>query len=370
VPRSNTRASKQILARIQRLCCLGIGGEMLMPELIREVMGLIPARIGSFWWLGGHFEITNMWSTFPQWFKDLWCKEFYDTNRELEAFRPFNEQMKLPAPGNIQLLAHMLSVDYRDFLQSDWHNLLLRPAEVQDYMRLMVREAGHLRGLLYVYRTGGEPQFSPDDARMLGAMAGFVAHGLTPATLMEDGFADSDDRALLVADHNGVVRHADGQAQHLLMMALNPCISPATNWRGLREAIPEIAELCHRLSATARGRLGQPPPVLRLPTQWGEFVLRAYWFEPTDGVEQTRHIGITIERRVPRAVALLRRVEDLALTSREKQLCLLLARNQPGLDLADTMGLAASTVITHQRRIYAKLGVHSRAGLLAALHPA
>jgi DNA-binding CsgD family transcriptional regulator len=34
------------------------------------------------------------------------------------------------------------------------------------------------------------------------------------------------------------------------------------------------------------------------------------------------------------------------------------------------MGLAASTVITHQRRTYAKLGVHSRAELLGALQPA
>ena len=151
------------------------------------------------------------------------------------------------------------------------------------------------------------------------------------------------------------------------MMALNPRISPAAGWRGLDKAIPEVAELCRRLSATAQGQVGHPPPALRLPSPWGEFVLRAYWLGPTDGVEQTRQVAVTIERRVPRAVALLRRIEGLPLTSREKQLCLLLARNQSGSDLADAMGLAASTVITHQRRIYAKLGVHSRAGLLRAL---
>jgi hypothetical protein len=42
-----------------------------------------------------------------------------------------------------------------------------------------------------------------------------------------------------------------------------------------------------------------------------EFVLRAYWLGQTDGVEQTRQGAITIERRVPRAVALLRRIEGL-----------------------------------------------------------
>jgi DNA-binding CsgD family transcriptional regulator len=128
--------------------------------------------------------------------------------------------------------------------------------------------------------------------------------------------------------------------------------------------------LCHTLAATAKGQIGQPPPVLRLRNPWGEFVLRAYWLGPTDGAEQTRHIGITIERRVPRALALRRRVEDLPLTGREKQLCLqLLAHARSRQDLADAMGVSTGTVITHQSSIYAKLGVHSRAELLAALLP-
>jgi DNA-binding CsgD family transcriptional regulator len=101
----------------------------------------------------------------------------------------------------------------------------------------------------------------------------------------------------------------------------------------------------------------------------GEFILRAYWLGSTDGAEQTRHIGITIERRVPRALALRRRVEDLPLTGREKQLCLLLAHARSRQDLADAMGVSTGTVITHQSSIYAKLGVHSRAELLAALLP-
>jgi DNA-binding CsgD family transcriptional regulator len=139
--------------------------------------------------------------------------------------------------------------------------------------------------------------------------------------------------------------------------------------RGLAQAVPEIARLCRTLASIANGQVGQPPPVLRLRNPWGEFVLRAYWLGPTDGVEQTHQIGITIERRVPRALALRRRVEDLPLTAREKQLCLLIARDPSCKDLVDVMGLAASTVITHQRSVYTKLGVHSRAGLLAALEP-
>jgi DNA-binding CsgD family transcriptional regulator len=99
----------------------------------------------------------------------------------------------------------------------------------------------------------------------------------------------------------------------------------------------------------------------------GGATLTAYWLGATDGAEHTRRIGITIERRVPRVLAVRRRIEHLPLTGREKQLCLLLARNASGRGLEDAMGLAASTVVTHQRSVYAKLNVHSRAELLAAL---
>jgi DNA-binding CsgD family transcriptional regulator len=188
--------------------------------------------------------------------------------------------------------------------------------------------------------------------------------------LGEDAFAESDDRSLFIADPDGTVRHADAPAQRLLMMALNPRLSPIVTWRGLTEPVSEIARLCRTLASIANGEIRQPPPVLRLRNAWGEFVLRAYWFGATDGPEQTRQIGVTIERRVPRVLALRRRVEALPLTAREKQLCLLLARDRSGKDLVDGLGVAASTVVTYQRSIYCKLGVHSRAGLLAALEPA
>jgi hypothetical protein len=64
-------------------------------------------------------------------------------------------------------------------------------------------------------------------------------------------------------------------------------------------------------------------------------VLRAYWLGRTDGIEQTRHIGITIERQVPPLLAPHRRLEHLPLTAREKQVCLLLARDLSGRELAE-----------------------------------
>jgi DNA-binding CsgD family transcriptional regulator len=232
---------------------------------------------------------------------------------------------------------------------------------------LVVRSAGRIHGTLDICRGTEEPPFGAGDIRTLEAIAGFVGHGMTRAKLQEDALADSEDHALFLTDPDGKVQHADGPARRLLTMALNPRFSPSAKWRGLNEPVLEIEQLCRTLATIANGDIGQPPPVLRLRNPWGEFVLRAYWFGETDGTEHTRRIGVTVERRAPRALALRRRIEDLPLTAREKQLCLLLARNTAGHDLADRMGVAASTVITHQRSVYAKLGVHSRNQLLVAL---
>jgi DNA-binding CsgD family transcriptional regulator len=202
---------------------------------------------------------------------------------------------------------------------------------------------------------------------MLESMAGFIRHGTTGIRLNDGIYANSENRALFVTDSDGVVRHAEAEAQRLLMMALNPRLSPKSGIRSLRGPVAEVTHLCRVLRATAIGKIGQPPPVLRLRNAWGEFILCAYWLGSTDGIEQTRQIGITIERRMPRAVALLRHIEGLPLTVREKQFCLLLTRPLSSNDIAEEMGVAMTTFITHQRNIYAKLGVSRRTELITIL---
>ena len=82
LPRSRAATSKRALARIQRLCCLGIGSEMLMPDLMREVMRLVPSRHGQFCWAGANAEIANFYGTFPRSVMELFLKEFYRTRLE------------------------------------------------------------------------------------------------------------------------------------------------------------------------------------------------------------------------------------------------------------------------------------------------
>ena len=367
--RADFVVSKRALGRIQRLCCLGLGGESIVPDLLREVRGLIPARTGMFRWANSNLELSHIYTENMVHISEIYLKEFHN-RRELEVCRNFTQVLKLEEPSPVlNFWEHSLKVDRSVQLRSDHYNIIMRPMEIDEILILRVRENGRTFGALYLMRAPGEPLFSRRDRALLEMIAGFVAHAMTGAVLEEEGFADGDDRGLLFLDDEGKLLYATEGAERLLAMMLVWHQAPAADWNRMRHPTPEIEALCRSLVATAKGEVGQPPPVLRRRTVWGEFVMRAYWVGPTDGSEATDRIGVTIERRVPLALALQRRVEAMDLTGREKQLCVLLGRNPSRDDLAETMGLARHTVITHQRNLYAKLGVHSRAELVAKLRP-
>jgi DNA-binding CsgD family transcriptional regulator len=358
--------AKRTIAHFQRLCCLGISGEMLIPMLLREIEGLVPSQNGMFLWAGPHQQLINIYATGPAAaLLPVYLTEYHN-QRERQLLLTFTEAMRADWPGEaVDFFARTLKVDRDEFVRSDLFNQLYRPIGGEQGMLLRVRDHGKPLGAIGLFRSSREALFSPAEMRQLEAIGPFVAHAVGRRYDAEI-FVEGEERSLVIADRDGRIHHAGSDALPLLLMALHPQWSPATRWRSLRESLPEIARLCHALCAVGRG-VAEWPPTLRRRNQWGEFILRAFWLGPTDGNEVTEFLAVTIERRVPRMLSAFRRIERLALTSREKELCLLLARDPARQDLADEMGVGASTVITHLRNIYAKLGVRSRAALIETL---
>jgi DNA-binding CsgD family transcriptional regulator len=370
MPRPVGKITRRALGRIQRLCCLGLGSERIIPELMRELGEVIPSRCAGFRWYGPNSQLRNHYTLIPiPSLAALYAQEFYNS-RELSVCRTPEEIFRNTPFRVVQNFRQdNVKVDTDTLLRSDYYNVILRPIEADEIVNVQARDKGRLLGSMWFGRATRDAPFATEDIKLLEMFGKFLAHGMPGAALEEEAFAESDDCALFIADLAGKIQHASARAQQLIPMALLPRLSPTSDWRAIAGPVPEIARLCRALAMTAAGIIGQPPPVLRRRNAWGEFVLRAYWLGPTDGEEQTRQIGVTIERRVPHALAVWRRVEQMPLTPPEKQLCLLLAREPSRNDLAEAMGLGASTVVTHLRSVHAKLGVHSRAELLAALQP-
>ncbi len=64
---------------------------------------------------------------------------------------------------------------------------------------------------------------------------------------------------------------------------------------------------------------------------------------------------------------LVRRVGELPLSSRESEVCLLMAYGESNEEIAERLGISRHTAIAHGRWIYNKLDVHNRAELVQKL---
>ena len=97
--------SKRALARIQRLCCLGVGSEMLVPDLMREVMAFIQHRAEASFFrtktrskeqMPIHHVLNGILA-------ELYLKEFYSTPPR-ERVAPATFRVRRPGPFRAPVL--------------------------------------------------------------------------------------------------------------------------------------------------------------------------------------------------------------------------------------------------------------------------
>lgn len=340
---------------------------MAMPALISALEDFVPTSNRGFLLAGARLELAESYFEGP--FIDvlpLYFGEYYN-RREREVAYTFSEVMHhRHKSAATEGYARVSKVDWHSFRRSDFYNLILRPAGMMQSACLKLSEGDQPLGILTLFRTEGEPTFSARDFAVLEALQSFLAHGLHQGASADD-FVDTDDRALIIADRDGRPLHLSPAAQRLMLMALVPHWAPDSMKRSRLEQQPVLKSLCQSLTTTFAGRLPSLPPVLRRRNAWGEFVLRAYWLDAVDAEEPGRYVAISVERHEPRVLGLLRKIEALSLSQREKELCLWLARGRNTATAAAAMGVSESTIVTHRRSIYRKLVIDNRAALLDRL---
>lgn len=359
---------KRAEARIRHLCCLGLGSEVIMPTLLREVHEVIPAAGMNFFWIGRHDEVVNMYDENPDAvhrITPLYVEAFYGKARERNVTRSIAEaaHQERGVVGNAQAV----KVSSREFERSDFYNLLLRPLGYGTLLRLVLRESGRARAILQLHRPLKGPDFTPVQRRCLSALEPFLVHALaghTRADTDRTAFVDSADRGLIIVSRNGQPTSYSPQARRLLLLATHPKMLSTDLIPTLRQLPPALVRICRNLCATTSGIEAQTP-VFISRNAWGQFTFRAYWLDaaiPGEG-----HIAILISRQVPLALGLLQGTRNLPLSRRQSEVAVLLASGLSHQQAADQLGLARNTVIAHSRWLYSKLDVHDKSGLRTRL---
>jgi DNA-binding CsgD family transcriptional regulator len=361
---------KRAIARIRRLCCLGLGSQVAVPAILGELHALVPSHCNNFLWAGANQELANLYDegdvilpVLP-----LYMDEFHN-KREREVVFTFTETMRRSRRSEVmRYRERTLKVDERRFENHDFYNLTMRPTGIHDALQLAVVERGRSVGLLNISRAHRDPEFTERDRQLLLSIAPFFAHAQAPRTT-DERMVKSEDRGLIIATRAGEIEYLSPQAGRLMAMAQYPVLlSPGVPLPAPGAALPpEVMRLCHDLVRIFEDKTPCAVPVCQLSNAWGGFTFRAYWLDRGAEQDGARLIGITVERLEPLALKLWRRAEELPLTGRELEACQLLALGRPRAEIADRLGVSENTAINHCRNLYGKLGVHSRAELVEKL---
>ncbi len=119
----------RVIARIQRLCCLGLDDQIVIPQLLRELHDLVPSHSNTFFWAGPQQQLVNMYADAPGLAEltPLYLQEYHN-RREREVLFTFTELMRTnyASPAG-DLLERILKVPHREFFRGDMYNLIWRP---------------------------------------------------------------------------------------------------------------------------------------------------------------------------------------------------------------------------------------------------
>jgi DNA-binding CsgD family transcriptional regulator len=366
---STSRSERRAIASIRRLLSLGLGDKVIVPDLLRELHALIPSYSNQFFWAGPNQELVNIYDEGDTFLPlvPLYLSEFYNT-RERDVAWTFAETMRR-SPNSMVMLyrERTMKVDRRTFEKHDFYNLAVRPSGIDDVVQLKISQHGHHFGLLHISRQKNDPEFTQLDLHLLEKIAPFAAHAFETSR-SGDELIRSDDRGMIVATSAGVIQHMSQQASRLIAIAQYQGLLSFDGKHSRPGSVlpPELLRLGQDLLRIFEDKPAAPP-VLHLRNAWAAFRFRSFLLDQTAEPPSAPLIGFTIERLEPLALKLWRSAEALPLSSREIEVCELLALGLRRCEIADRLGISENTVINHSHSVYAALGVHSRRELVDTL---
>jgi len=355
-----------VTGRIQQLCCLGLGGQAIMPTLLKELHALVPSHDNMFSWVDENYQVSNMCFESPTHVEvaPIYLSEFYN-KRESEVYLTFPAVMKLQ--HGVENWERWLKVDKRSFLNHDYYNLIFRPLGVDHFLNATIRDDSRALGLLLLLRAKSDPEFTEKEKSSLSGILPHIAHGLTTFHGLQHDWTDSEEAGFMVLNRQGDITHMSTYAKKLLFLAAYPEISPRFDLTQTNTPImAKLRELCSNLRSVFEERTATRPPVYEHHNAWGRFILRAYWLNDVNPWGYA-YMGVTIMLQVPRSIGLMRQLADAPLSQAQARLCLGLAMGKSYAEIGQHMGKSEVAVAAECKRIYEKLNVQGRQELIEKL---
>ena len=149
------------ISYFRQICCLGLGGQIIMPELLRAMHDFIPSSFNMFLWVDESHQLSNLYSE---------NSEAYDA--QPLHLNPFLRAKEVPSPKTPS------SESIRELTLSDHCDLATQPLNVAHCVKASIQENGRGVGSILLNRRAGEKPFSEADRIRLRSLMPYFAHGL------------------------------------------------------------------------------------------------------------------------------------------------------------------------------------------------
>jgi len=364
--------SKRAQASFQTLCQSGWSAQTLVPALLDALHALIPSARNLFDWTDAEGQLLHYFIEGPVDTRvaRLYFEHFHN-RRESEGMPAFDTLRHTPAG-----VRGASALNNAGFFQSALYNEVWRPQGLHTRIEGVVRgRNGKLIGSLVLYRGPGESIFGQAEERMLASLLPRIAAALercpaAPAALGTDQLhvASREPTETLLMDWQGQVLYASPGASRMLMLA-DEGLTPLAMSRSLPDL---VKRLCGRLVVQLRERLAAGTtdmhkawPSLTRINAYGRFDAHATPLRPADAAaySQADMLLLTVRRLEPRAVAVQRVLRELPISAGQASICAALVAGQAQTQIARDLGVAASTVVDHTRKLYRALDVCGAAEL-------
>jgi DNA-binding CsgD family transcriptional regulator len=344
------------IAHVRQLCCLGLGGEQIMPALLGAMHDVISSESNVFQFVDQQGAITNFYH--ERLIPDLVRLYVSEYDRLITDDTPNLAKALESGP-----IAGSTRIPSKDFFRTDLYNLIFRPYGHHHMLDGLARENGRKLGAITLFREARESPFKEEEERVLARVMPYVAYALQqparPVTLVANGLS-----GLVVLDREGKIAHISETARTLLFWATHPQVSPSVGGKDSGGA-DALRRLGRRLVAIFEDK-DPGPPVLRHQNPWGRFVFRAHWLNSETGPSKPL-IGVTAELEEPLEIRAMRNLRSLPLSPQQSEVGLLVAVGQTNEHIAERLRIRSTTVRDHLNKIYLKLDVSRREDLIERL---
>jgi DNA-binding CsgD family transcriptional regulator len=365
---------EQALGRIRRSCVEATSAHDLFERLAADVHDTV-AHDGAVWFGTDPATLLITSPVRVEAQEASSCDAFWHHEFHVQDTAQFVDLARSPEPA----AALHLSLG-GDLGRSARYRDLLRPQGYEDELRCVLRVGGNTWGLVGLMREKGRRAFEPDDVALMTKASPIIAAALRDHIRGHCSWLGTARApGLVVFDSGSRVLSANHDALHWLRQLLgvedgqqpDPFVA-AADAVGELFATPELERpispiwaLLARARAVAGG-IDSRAARLRLRDGRGRWMLLhgSALTSRADGSADT--VAVVIEPAQSSEIAPII-IEAYSLTPREREVVGALARGDTTSEIAARLFLSQHTVRDHIKTVFDKVGVSSRAELVAKL---